>query len=62
MTPVIVCPGYDTKLSDSEAQLLEIGGMWSPSSLPAIVASNPVIWPQMIVIIKVLSLGQIEIL
>ena len=28
------CPGYDTKLSDGKAPVLELWGMWNTPSLP----------------------------
>ena len=52
------CPGYDTKSSYSEAQILEFWGMWSTPSLS--LHSGP-LWPGVVVLVRVPSRGQIEI-
>ena len=51
------CPGYDTKLFEGEALILELWGMWSTPSLPSLPGP---LWLRVVVSIKVLSLGQIE--
>ena len=52
------CPRYDIKQSDDEATImLELWGMWRTSSLPSL--SSP-LWPGMVALDRVLSMGQIE--
>ena len=53
------CPGYDTKQSDSEAQvMLELRSIQSTSSLPLLPGP---LWPGMVVPDRVLFMGQIEL-
>ena len=53
------CPGYDTKQSDGEVPvMLEIWGMQSIPSLPSLPGS---LWPGVVALDKVLSMGQIEL-
>ena len=53
------CCGYDNKQSDGEAQLmLELWGMWSTLSLPSLPGP---LWPGVVALDRVLSLGQIEL-
>ena len=48
-------PGYDTKQSDGEVPvLLELWGMWSTPSLVSL-------WPGVVALDRVLSMGQIEL-
>ena len=44
--------------SDGEAPVLELWGMWSIPSLPLLSDS---LWPRMILPVRVLSMGQIEL-
>ena len=51
-------PGYDTKPSDDEAPILELWWMWSTHSLPLLLGP---LWPEMVVPIRVLSMGLTEL-
>ena len=53
-----MCPGYHTKQSDSEAPIMDIGVMWSTTSLPLLSGS---LWPGVVAPDKILSMGQIEL-
>ena len=53
------CFGYDTKQSDGDASvMLEFWGMWSTSLLPSLPVP---LWPGVLVLDKVTSMGQIEL-
>ena len=53
------CPVYDTKQSDGEAPvMLELWGMHSTPSLPSL--SGP-LWPNVVTLDRVLSMGQTEL-
>ena len=56
--PFCECPVYDTKLSDGEASVLELWWMWSTPSLP--LHSVP-LWPGVIILVRVPSMGLMEI-
>ena len=48
-------PGYDSKQSDGEVPvMLELGGMWSTSSLPLLPGS---LWPGVVAPDRALSMG-----
>ena len=50
-----MCPGYDTKLSDSEVPVtLELWGMQSTLSLPLLPGP---LWPGMVATDRALSMG-----
>ena len=49
---------YDTKPSDDEVQVLESWGIWNTPSLPLL--SGP-LWPEVVVLVRVSSMGQIEL-
>ena len=49
---------YNTKSSDGEAPFWELWGMLSASSLP--LFPSP-LWPGMVIPVKVLTMGQIEL-
>ena len=54
-----VCPGYDTKQSDSEVTgMLELWGMQSTLSLPSLLGP---LWPGMVASDGEISMGQIEL-
>ena len=53
------CPGYNTKLSDAEAWVAELWGMWSTSSLTLLPV---LLWPGLVASDRVLYMGQIELL
>ena len=50
-------PGYDIKLSDGKASVLDFWGMWSTPSLPLLPGS---LRPRVEAPDRVLSMGQIE--
>ena len=52
------CPGYDTKPGEGEAPVLELWGVWSTPSLPLLPV---LLWPNMILHVRVASMGQIEL-
>ena len=53
------CPGYDTKQSDAEIPvMLELWGMQSTPSLLSLPGS---LWPGVVALDRVLSMGQIEL-
>ena len=53
------CPGYDTKLSDSEVLvMLELSGMQSISSMTSLPDS---LWPGVVAPERLLSISQIEL-
>ena len=53
------CPGYDTKLSDEEALVIqELWAMWSTPSLQSL---RGLLWPGVEAPDRVLSMGQIEL-
>ena len=55
----LTAPAYDTKQSDGEAPvILELWGMWNTPSLPLLPG---VLWPGVVALDSVLSMGQIEI-
>ena len=51
------CPEYDIKQSDCESPALDIWGMWSTPSLPLLPCP---LWPGVVALDRVLSMGQIE--
>ena len=51
------CPGYDIK-SDGEASVVELWGMWSTPLMPLFPVP---LWPRVVVPVRVLSMGQIEL-
>ena len=51
-------PEYDIKSSDGKALALEIWGMWSTPSLPLLPGP---LWSGVVVLDRVLSMGQIEL-
>ena len=52
-------PGYNTKLSDGEAPvMLEFWGIQSTPSLPLLLGP---LWPGVVALDRVLSMGQIEL-
>ena len=54
-----MCPRYDTKPSNDEASvMLELWGMWSTLLLPSLPSP---LWPGVIALDRILSMGQIEI-
>ena len=54
------CPAYDTKQSDGEAPvMLELWGMQNTPPLPLLSGPH---WPRLVVLDRVLSRGQIELL
>ena len=58
-TPTNSCPGYDTKQSDGEVPvMLELWGMQSTLSLPLL--QGP-LWPRVLALDRVLSMGQKEL-
>ena len=52
------CPGYVTKPSDDEASVLELWGIWSIPLLPLHTGS---LWPEVVVLVWVSSVGQIKL-
>ena len=53
------CPVYDTKQSDGEVPLmLEQWGMWSTPPLPFLPGP---LWPEVVALDRVLSMGQLEL-
>ena len=53
------CPVYDTKQPDVEIPvILEFGGMWSNPSLPSLPGP---LWLRVTTLVRVLSMGQIEL-
>ena len=53
------CPVYDAKQSDVETPvMLKLWGIWNTPSLPSLPGS---FWPRVVVIDRVLSMGQIEL-
>ena len=52
------CRGYGIKLSDGEAPILKLLGIWSTPSLPLL--QGP-FWPGVVAPDRVLSTGQIEV-
>ena len=56
--PPTECLEYDPKPSEREAPLLELWGVWSTPSLPLLPWP---LWPGVVVLVKVLSMDQIEL-
>ena len=54
-----MCPWYDTKQSDGKASvMLVFWGMWNTSLLLSLLAP---LWPRVVALYRVLSMGQIEL-
>ena len=51
-------PGYDTKLSDGEALVLDLRGKWNNHSLPLLPGP---LWTRVVVPVRVASMGQLEL-
>ena len=59
LDPSNECPIYDTKLSDDHSPLMqELWGMQSTFSLPLLPGP---LWPGVVALDRVLSMGQIEL-
>ena len=56
--PVNKCPRYDSKLSDGEAPVQELWGVWNALSLSLLLGP---LWPREIVPVGVTSMGQREL-
>ena len=52
------CPGYDIKTSDSEIPFLEF---WGIQSIPSLHLLPDPLWPGVVVPLRVLYMGQIEL-
>ena len=52
-------PGYDTILSDSEAPVML--GLWGLRSTASLLSLSGLLWPEVVVLVRVLSLGQFDI-
>ena len=52
------CKGYETEPSDGKALVMELWGIWSTLSLPLLLGP---LWPGVVVPVRVLSMGQIEL-
>ena len=56
--PINGCFGYNTKVSDGEAPVLNLWLMWSTPSLPLLQCP---FWPELVVLVRVPSMSQTEL-